>query len=100
MQQIDTKLKMEILLKCLGDTSDQVADTLRKEGIAGYRKDSAACPVSNYLYKHFGRRYFVSSGQIVDRYTQERYPTTGAVDSFVYRFDQMEYLDLDLQTES
>lgn len=38
-------------LAALGVTPEQVADTLRREGITGLRETACDCPVANYLKK-------------------------------------------------
>lgn len=40
------------LLDSLGDTSDQIADALRKRGITGLTDNVCDCPVANFLKVH------------------------------------------------
>jgi hypothetical protein len=43
------------LLEGLGETSRQVADTLFRKNITGYRRSSRSCPISRFLQHHGAR---------------------------------------------
>ena len=41
--------QVRVLLESLGDTPDQVADTLRARGITGFPEDPTYCPIANLI---------------------------------------------------
>ena len=46
-------------LTALGETPDQVAESLKVAGARGHRRDCEECPVANYLTKLAGKEISV-----------------------------------------
>lgn len=101
------------IFAAMGQTADQVAETLRAHGCRGYHCGNSPCPVFRYVYRKF------DDGQLVlqyDIYSQALkpsklclYPADGerrvemplpaAIAEFLARFDDGLYPDLDLESD-
>jgi hypothetical protein len=98
-------------LEALGETSDQVADKLRKLGIKGDRFSPTSCPIYNYLckqghdtvcsvdYSNYKREAVAVKTSIYDASygeedsIKECFHIRPVVD-FIMAFDDEQYLDL------
>lgn len=45
-------MKISKYLESLGNTPDEVAESLRKQGVKGIKETSDACPIINGIYKN------------------------------------------------
>lgn len=45
--------RVRTLLESLGDTPDEVAESLRRDGITGRPEDSCDCPIANLIRRTF-----------------------------------------------
>jgi hypothetical protein len=88
-------LHLEAALDGLGDDAAGVARTLRKAGIRGSRINKDCCPVANYLAAKFpGHRFEVGVCRVqIDG--EGRVVTPQAVASFVLRFDEGGFPELE-----
>jgi hypothetical protein len=41
--------RVRVLLRSLGTTADEIADSLRQRGITGLREDGCRCPIANVI---------------------------------------------------
>jgi hypothetical protein len=83
------------LLAELGDTADEVADTLRAKGIKGRPKSGCGCPVARLLEREGYTQPWVHGEIYVERDDLElRVDFTEAIEQFIERFDDGVYLDL------
>lgn len=87
------------LLNVLGNTADEVADSLRLRGIKGYKGDACQCPVANYLIAELGTypgdlvTYDIVSYSTPDD-SGFSFRTPEPVFQFILRFDTGVYPDL------
>lgn len=100
----DLKERIEKLLRSLGQTADDVADSLRARRITGYREDGCNCPIANLIKAEIpeareGDWTEVDNPWLVtnDRVTTPAGPvdTTLAVAEFIGAFDHGYELALD-----
>jgi hypothetical protein len=95
MSREQERIAIDRVLNDLGDTSAQVAQTLRTKGIKGRAVGGRSCPIFKYL-KSFG---YHGAGVTRDRVTDEKgntlAGTTPAVHNFISDFDQGLYPDLE-----
>lgn len=95
-----TKAALDLLeaLHELGGDSDEVAESLRKQGIKGLRGEHCHCPVANYLKSRgFGGEVWGYPGPSVFRYVSTDVAVVGTpepVFNFIRRFDDEEFPDL------
>jgi hypothetical protein len=89
-------------LNSLGETEQEVYQSLKDLGIRGTQHAASTCPIANVVYRHFGVEAFVCSDQILltsgllgdDNFEEVFVSTTPAVASFVEAFDRSRYMDL------
>jgi hypothetical protein len=107
MPMTEQELRRQITnaLFALGNTGDEVANTLRARHIKGMRKDPCLCPVAQYLRKH-GFDNVRVDGRVQARHlavhVRDIIPPAAVVD-FMFRFDGhftgqvSQYPDLELK---
>lgn len=83
-------------LETLGDTAEQVAETLLLSGVKGRRNAADSCPVARWLHFTQGG-YWAVSKDYVDRVEPKytAYSATDGVAFFVIAFDAGLYPDLE-----
>lgn len=85
-------------LSALGSTPTDVAGTLAILGIKGYRRDTHACPITNYLKKKGHHNVSVSAAYVYvgKRHdTRIRISTPEAVRQFINAFDNGDHPELE-----
>lgn len=86
-------------LKSLGTMEDEIAATLKTNGIKGMRMESTSCPIANVLNSRFGMISSVGPYSITlySPYEQEDLivQTPHYVAEFIRDFDKGEYPELD-----
>jgi len=87
------------LLQDLGETQQEVADTLKRGGHTGRARQSCECPVANYLRAHCRSQPHVNAGSVVlvepeTDATIEVVTTPYAVGDFILAFDKGDYPEL------
>lgn len=91
------KLGPTEFMKTLGDTSEEVADSIRKFGITG-TKGSRRCPLAKALKEHSNCGYTIGVSAHGDVYYDDLQvldpDTPTAVKQFVRDFDNDKYPDL------
>lgn len=92
MKTIST-LKADLI--ALGETKEEVADTLADKGIKGWRYLSCRCPVSNYLASiGYDKPYiFQNSAGLLESVGEVSVPPS--VSNFIITFDQGFYPGLE-----
>lgn len=81
-------MTLEEAILSLGLTSNQVAATIRAEGIKGRRRDSSCCPVALYLSKKTHNDILVGNFFCCrSAYPTDRIRLTESVRYFVSNFD-------------
>jgi hypothetical protein len=84
-------------LKALGNNSDEVAESLRKEGIKGKKQSKTCCPIINYLHRDMKYKGLTSpvTGVITWDDPQTLDPLCPeTIHSFMVNFDSGMYPDL------
>jgi hypothetical protein len=87
------------LLTGLGQTPDEVAESLRAAGVTGKREDAECCPVAIWLKRATGADPYVDCEAASVRYVPDapevETSSPMAVRGFVVRFDHHQYPDLE-----
>lgn len=78
----------------LGETADDMAESLREAGITGIREDGEACPLANYLRREGFDDLNVTRDHIEDAGTdcdpgRWQMPTPPTARTFIVRFDDV-----------
>jgi hypothetical protein len=95
MSREQERIAIDRALNDLGETSAQVAQTLRTKGIKGRAVGARSCPIFNYL-KSFGYHGAgVTRQHVTDEEGNTLAGTTPAVHNFISDFDQGLYPDLE-----
>jgi hypothetical protein len=95
MSREQERIAIDRALNDLGDTSAQVAQTLRTKGIKGRAVGARSCPIFNYLKILSYRSAGVTQNYIADEEGLPLVGTTPAVHHFIADFDRGLYPDLE-----
>lgn len=92
-----TEQRITALLAALGDTDQQVAETLEQLGLRGVPQNPCRCPIAAYLNSHgvgpvMAAEYEVWAGAAGEDFVV---PTTEAVGHFITAFDFGMYPELE-----
>jgi hypothetical protein len=83
---MDPRARVVYLLEVLGDTEEQVAESLRRLGVTGQRGEVCGCPIFNYL-KDAGIPIAAVRDHAVYLLDGTRIELPTAVDEFIWFFD-------------
>ena len=88
-------MNLESDLANLGGDKGEIATTLKRKGVKGFRCEHGRCPIAQYLHGlHPDHKFEVTQTRIqIDG--EGRIITPGAVGRFVTAFDLGEYPDLE-----
>jgi hypothetical protein len=81
-------------LKALGDTTDQIADTLQGLGIKGHREQSYGCPIYRYLQSK-GHAIGSVGYHYISIVAQSSFYMPSLITDFIRSFDHGKYPDLE-----
>lgn len=82
-----TPRKIKRALRELGQTPDQIAETLQFLGIKGWRQDASHCPIANYMRMRFEPHGYVGAGGGTVSVNGESVNCSPAVRDFIRLFD-------------
>lgn len=88
-------------LEKLGNSPDDIANSLKSAGIKGIRGISTSCPIANYLKsKYEGIELTVGATKVVVAFYESwgqasfNIKNSEALEKFISKFDNIEYPDL------
>jgi hypothetical protein len=95
MSREQERIAINKALNDLGETSAQVAQSLRTKGIKGRAVGARSCPIFNYLQSFGYQGAGVTRQHVTDEEGNILAGTTPAVYNFISNFDQGLYPDLE-----
>jgi hypothetical protein len=90
---LNTQQALDIL-NGMGKTADEVADFLKAKGITGMKRESAHCPVANYLVSQGGDPRAIIYSHYVPPFDED-ITTPLPVFDFIITFDEGQYPELE-----